>query len=491
MIARTWKGRVPRRHAEAFTAHLLGTGVAEAERVYGFRGARVLRANHLGHVEFRLVTYWDSWTAIGRFAGDDIGSAVLYPGDEHYELRPDAHVQHHYVMSEGTHRMNVAITGGYVVPVAGGPIADGTVLVAEGRITEVGRAAEVRVPDGMPVVDARGTWVLPGFVEAHSHLGIDEEGEGWAGDDLNEATDPNGARLRAVDAINPADPGFTDALSGGVTTAAILPGSANPIGGQVVAVKCHGRTVDDMVVRDPVAVKSALGENPKRVHGGHDRLPSTRLGMAAVLRDAFTHAQDYQARRVHAGQAPFERASTMEVLVRVLDGELPWWQHAHRADDIATALRLADEFGYRLVIHHGTEAHLLADLLAERRIPVVSGPLLIGRSKPELRNLTVRGPAVLAAAGVPLALTTDHNAVPIQYLVVQAILAVKEGLDQKAALRAITVNPAAMLGLDDRVGALRRGLDGDVVLWSGDPFDVMSRPLRVYVEGCEVHRHDR
>ncbi|NUT97272.1 MAG: amidohydrolase, partial [Saccharothrix sp.] len=260
--------------------------------------------------------------------------------------------------------MNVAITGGYVVPVAGEPIENGTVLIRDGKIAAVG--ASVEVPADVPVVDAAGAWVLPGFVEAHGHLGVHEEGEGWAGQDTNEMTDPNGARLKALDAINPADLGFADALSGGVTTAVIKPGSGNVIGGQTVAVKCWGRTVDDMLLRDPVSVKSALGENPKRVYGDQKKLPSTRQGVAAVIRDAFTKAQDYAARKAAASDGPFERDNTLEVLSKVLDGTLPWCQHCHRADDIATALRLADEFGYKLIVNHGTEGHLVADLLAEK-----------------------------------------------------------------------------------------------------------------------------
>lgn len=251
--------------------------------------------------------------------------------------------------------MNLAITHGYVVPVAGDPIDDGTVLIRDGKIVEVGR--DVEVPPDCTVVDAEGGWVLPGFVEAHGHLGVYEEAEGWAGRDTNETTDPNGARLRALDAINPAELGFADALSGGVTTAVIKPGSANPIGGQTVAIKTWGRTVDEMLIREPVSVKSALGENPKRVYGDQKKLPSTRQGVAAVIREAFMKAQDYRARRAAAREEgkPFDRDATLEVLVRVLDGELPWCQHTHRVDDIATALRLADEFGYRLVINHGTE----------------------------------------------------------------------------------------------------------------------------------------
>ncbi|MEU4327488.1 amidohydrolase [Nonomuraea dietziae] len=383
--------------------------------------------------------------------------------------------------------MNIAITSGYVVPVDGDPIDGGTVLIQDGKIVAVGR--DIEIPDGVQVVDAQGGWVLPGFVEAHGHLGVHEEADGWAGQDTNEMTDPNGARLRALDAINPGDLGFADALSGGVTTAVIKPGSGNPIGGQTVAVKCWGRTVEEMLVREPVSVKSALGENPKRVYGDQKKLPSTRQGVAAVIRDAFRKAQDYQARRDHAAAEgkPFDRDGTLEILGRVLDGELPWCQHTHRADDIATALRLADEFGYRLIINHGTEGHLIADVLAERQIPVIIGPLFTSRSKVELRNRSLRNPGILARAGVELAITTDHPVVPIHFLVYQATLAVKEGLDRDTALRSITVNPAKIMGLDDRVGSLRPGLDGDVVIWSGDPLDIMSRALRVFVDGREVY----
>ncbi|MEV4283877.1 amidohydrolase [Nonomuraea bangladeshensis] len=385
--------------------------------------------------------------------------------------------------------MNLAITSGYVVPVDGDPIDGGTVLITNGKIAEVG--ADVRIPEDATIVDAAGAWVLPGFVEAHGHLGVHEEAEGWAGSDTNEMTDPNGARLRALDAINPADLAFADALSGGVTTAVIKPGSGNPIGGQTVAVKCWGRSVDEMLVKEPASVKSALGENPKRVYGDQKKLPSTRQGVAAVIRDAFMKAQDYRARKDAAAREdkPFDRDGTMEVLVRVLDGELPWCQHTHRADDIATALRLADEFGYRLIINHGTEGHLLADVLAERNVPVIIGPLFTSRSKVELRQRSLRNPGVLARAGVELAITTDHPVVPIHFLVHQATLAVKEGLDAAEALRSITVNPARIMGLADRVGALRPGLDGDVVIWSGDPLDVMSRALRVFIAGKEVYSY--
>lgn len=381
----------------------------------------------------------------------------------------------------------VAIVGGRVVPVDGDVVEGGTVLVTDGVITAVG--ADVEIPDGVTVVDATGRWVLPGFVDAHAHVGIDEEAQGWAGDDTNEMTDPNGARMRALDAINPADQGFRDALSGGVTAVVVKPGSGNPIGGQTVAIKTWGRIVDEMVVKSPASVKSALGENPKRVYGDKKQLPSTRQGVAAVIRDALAKAQDYRARREHAASKgePFDRDPTSEVLVRVLNGELPWCQHTHRADDIATAIRLADEFGYRLIVNHATEGFLLADVLAERDIPCIVGPIFTTRSKVELRERTIANPGLLANAGVQVALTTDHPVVPINFLVHQATLAVKEGMSREDALRSITFNPARMMGLGERLGSLTPGLDGDVVIWDGDPLDVMSRALQVFVAGVPVY----
>jgi imidazolonepropionase-like amidohydrolase len=388
--------------------------------------------------------------------------------------------------------MNVAITGGYVVPVAGEPIDGGTVVIQDGKITAVGPAGTTEIPDGIEVVDASGRWVLPGFVESHGHVGVHEEAIGWAGADTNEMTNPNGARMRALDAINPADLGFKDALMGGVTSVVVKPGSGNPIGGQTVAVKSWGRTVDDMVIREPTSVKSALGENPKRVYGDRKELPSTRQGVAAVIRDAFTKAQDYKAKKQQAEEEnkPFDRDTTLETLVRVLDGELPWCQHCHRADDIATALRLSKEFGYRLIVNHGTEGHLIADTLAEQGVPVIIGPLFTSRTKVEIQERSLRNPGILARAGVEIAITTDHPVVPINFLVHQATLAVKEGLDRDVALRSLTVNPARIMGLDDRVGALKVGLDGDVVIWDGDPLDVMSRALHTYVDGREVYTYD-
>jgi imidazolonepropionase-like amidohydrolase len=384
---------------------------------------------------------------------------------------------------------SVAIVGGYVLPIEGPPIENGTVLISNGVITAVG--TKVRLGKGVEVVDATGKWVLPGFIDAHAHLGVAEEGEGWAGDDVNEMTDPNGARLRALDAINPTEEGFSDALAGGVTSCVVKPGSGNPIGGQTVAIKTWGRMVDEMVIKSPASVKSALGENPKRVYGDQHKLPSTRLGVTAVIRDALTKAQDYKAKRDAAlkRKEPFDRDPSSEVLVRVLDGELPWCQHTHRADDIVTAIRLADEFGYRLVINHATEGYLLADVIAERGIPCIVGPLFHTRSKVEVRNRSLATAGKLANAGVTVALTTDHPVVAIDFLVHQATFAVREGMSREDALRSITINPARILGFDDRCGSLAKGKDGDVVIWSGDPLDVLQRAERVFISGHEVYRY--
>ena len=384
---------------------------------------------------------------------------------------------------------SVAIVNAYLVPVAGDPIEGGTVLIEAGRISAVGR--DIAIPADIDVVDASGKWVLPGFIEAHGHVGIDEEANGPAGDDTNEMTAPNTAAVRAIDAINIDDEGFRDALAGGITSVVVKPGSGNPIGGQTVAIKTWGgRTIDEQVISDAVSVKSALGENPKRVYGAKDKTPSTRLGVALIIRQAFVEAQDYIATRDAALQdgKPYTRDLAKEALARVLEGELAWDQHTHRHDDIATAIRLADEFGYRLVINHGTEGHKLADVLAERDIPVIFGPLFTARSKVELRDRAIRNLATLAAAGVRVAITTDHPVVPINFLVHQASLAVKEGLPRDIAIQALTVNPASFMRLDDRVGALKPGLDGDVVVWSGDPLDVNSRAERVFIEGAEVYR---
>ncbi len=384
-----------------------------------------------------------------------------------------------------------AIVGGYVVPITAEPIDGATVLIEDGKIAAVGVGLDI--PRDANVIDAAGQWVLPGFIEAHGHVGVHEEGEGWAGSDSNELTEPVTAHVRALDAINPADLGFRDAVSGGVLAVNVNPGSGNPIGGQTAALKCWGRTVDEMLLRAPAGMKSALGENPKRIYGERKQTPSTRLGTAAVIRGALVDAANYLARleaeqgKSEADRKPVDRDLKLEALAMVLRREIPWRQHCHRADDIATALRLAAEFGYDLVIDHGTEAHLLADILAAKDIPVIIGPLFTSRSKVELRNRSLANPGKLAAAGVTIAITTDHPVVPINFLAHQAALSVKHGLDRDTALRALTINPARIVGIEDRLGSIEPGKDADLVIWSGDPLDVLSRVERALIDGVEIY----
>src|SRR5262250_1727538 len=415
------------------------------------------------------------------------GAPLLWDPDE--VSRRDSSGEQGGQMADGA----VAIVGARIVPIVGPELAVGTVLIENGSITAVGDS--VAIPEGAQVVEAAGSWVLPGFIDAHAHVGVSEEAEGWAGQDTNEMTDPVMAQVRAIDAINPADLGFRDAITGGVLAVNVNPGSGNPIGGQTVALKCWGRTVDEMALRQPSGMKSALGENPKRVYGEQKKTPSTRLGTAAVIRGALVAAANYlerieaEERKDEAERKPVDRDLKLEALGLVLRRQIPWRQHCHRADDIATAIRIADEFGYDLVIDHGTEAHLLADIIAARGIPVIIGPLLTSRSKVELRNRSLANPGRLAKAGVTIAITTDHPVVPVNFLVHQAALAVKDGLDRETALRALTINPARIAGIDDQLGSIEPGKDADLVIWSGDPLDVLSRAVRVFVAGAEIYSY--
>ncbi|MGP5078507.1 amidohydrolase [Brachybacterium alimentarium] len=376
-----------------------------------------------------------------------------------------------------------ALIDAHVHPVAS-PAFDGTVLIEDGCITAAG--PDVPVPEDALVIDADGGWLLPGFLDAHVHLGVDEEGEGWAGQDTNEMTDPVMAAARAIDAINPVEVGFDDAIIGGVTAVNVNPGSGNPIGGLAVAIRTHGRVVDDMVLRSPSGLKAALGENPKRIYGDRQQTPSTRLGVALTIRQAFAKAQAWMAK----DESDRDPDLMSEALARVLRREIPWRQHSHRADDIATALRIAEEFGFELVLDHGTEAYQIADKVAAAGVPVLYGPLIVSRSKVEVRHRTPKAPGILTAAGVKVSIITDHPVVPIDFLVHQAALAVKHGMAPDDALRAITLNPAEVLGVEERLGSIEVGKDADLVLWEGDPLDTRHRTLRVWQQGRQVMHRD-
>ena len=392
----------------------------------------------------------------------------------------------------------IAIRGGTVLT-ATATIEDGVVLVEDGRIVGVGSGVEV--PADANVIDACGQVVMPGMIDAHCHTGVFGDGVGWIHSDGNEMTDPITPHLRAIDAVHPEDIAFKDLREAGVTTINTGPGSGNLIGGQTAAIKTSGRTIDDMLVAYPVGMKMALGENPKRVYGEQKKTPSTRMGNAAILREWLTKAQGYLEKAVRhekklsdfrAGvegatdPEPFEVDLKLEALAQVLRRDIPAHIHAHRADDIMTAVRIAEEFELDLVLIHATEGYKVADILAKKMIPCVPGPILFSRSKVELREMTPRNAGILANAGVKVAIQTDQMSA-VRYLRLDAAIAVNEGMSEEDALRAITLTPAEILGIDHRVGSLEVGKDADIVLLSAHPLDVAhGRVLRVLIAGETV-----
>ena len=368
----------------------------------------------------------------------------------------------------------------------------GWVLLADGRIADMGEGTPPACAD---VLDGEGGVLTPGLIDIHSHLGLYEDGLGFEGADGNEDTDPVTPHLRAIDGINPMDRGFREAREAGVTTVAVSPGSANPIGGQIALIKTAGRRVDDMVLKAPLAIKFALGENPKSVYHDKDQAPVTRMATAALIREELYKAKEYFSRKARAEDDPEQDDPDydckLEALLPLLWGKAEAHFHAHRADDIFTALRIAKEFGLRAVIIHGTEAHLVADLLAEERVPVVCGPFMTDRSKPELRHLTDEAPGILCRAGIPIAITVDHPEIPLRLLPMALMLAVRAGMDRTDALRAVTSVPARIAGMQDRIGSLRVGLDADCVLWNGDPLDLANQVQAVFVNGALEYRRTR
>lgn len=380
------------------------------------------------------------------------------------------------------------IKNGVVHTMDGPVIPSGFVSISDGTIRDVGPMD--RCPQDDQVLDAQGGHILPGFIDAHCHLGMFGDALGFEADDGNESTDPCTPQLRAVDAVNPLDRCFSEARAGGVTTVLTGPGSANPVSGQFAALKTNGRWVDEMILSFPAAMKMALGENPKCVYNERHETPITRMATAAIIRENLSKAQEYRQRLDRALEDPDEDKPDfdpkLEALLKVVDGTLPVHIHAHRADDIATALRLSREFGLRCVVVHGTEGHLIPDLLAREKVPVITGPCLGDRSKPELANMTLANPAILARAGVDVAICTDHPETPIQYLPLCAAMAVRGGLEPEQALAAITINAARIAGVAHRVGSLTPGKDADVVVTSGHPLDWMSRVSAVFIDGKQV-----
>lgn len=378
----------------------------------------------------------------------------------------------------------LAIVGGRVETISRGAVANGTVLIDdEGQIVAVGQ--DVLVPEGARVIDAHGQYVLPGFIDSHTHLGVFSDGEGREGADGNEMTNPLTPGIRAVDGFNPADVALRDAVQGGITAAWVTPGSGNVVGGQGATLRLFGRTLDEMILKAPSGMKSAMGENPKRVYGTDKKFPMTRMGVAKALREAFVAALNY---RRHMEKDPDgDRNLDHEAMLLVVDRKIPLRTHAHRADDILTALRIGREFGVQQIIEHGTEAFKVIDELLAYGVPVSLGPGLVARVKPEVRERGFAQAGMLASRGVKISLITDHPVVPVQYLVVSAALAVREGLEEAAALQAITQNAADFCQVGERIGSLEPGKDGDVVIWTGHPFEFRSVVDKTIVAGRVVY----
>lgn len=385
---------------------------------------------------------------------------------------------------------------------AGPPISGGTLLVGGGRIVAVG--ADLAT-DGAEIVDCDGQYLLPGFIDAHAHTGISGEGthDDW---DVNETSEAITPYTRTLDAIYPEDVGFEDARRGGVTALGVSHGSANPIGGQVTAIKTAGLVADDMVIRFPAGIKMALGENPKRVGERMKRAPRSRMGSAYLARKAFVEALEYRRDREHHEELvaieaakpeadrkplrPPKRDLGKEALLMVLDGEIPVRNHAHRMDDIRTAIRLAEEFGYRLVLDHATEAWRIPEEIVSRGIPVAIGPLYSSRSKREINRRTPAAPGIMMRAGAEVTIMTDSPVNTVNTLRDLVILAIREGLPEDRALETVTINPARLLGIEARVGSLEPGKDADFVLYGGDPWDGRVKATATYVDGVEVFRAD-
>lgn len=361
---------------------------------------------------------------------------------------------------------------------------EGDILMDKGKIARIGKNIKAK---GAQVFDATGLYAFPGFIEAHSHLGLDGYGIGYEGTDYNEMNDQVTPHLRALDGFKPMQPHLAAAARAGVTTVCTGPGSANVIGGTFIAVKTVGKRVDDMVIKEGAAMKCAFGENPKRVY--REKGVSTRMTTAAKLREALFKAREYLQKKEAAGDDAGKLPAydmKNEALIPVLKGEMPLKAHAHATEDIFTALRVAREFGVRLTLEHVTEGHLIAEELARENVPLAVGPSLTHASKFELRNRSWTTPGVLAKAGCQVSIITDAPVIPQQYLPLCAGLAHKAGMDKFQALQAITINPARHIGIADRVGSLEKGKDADIVLTDGCPFEVQTKVVRVYINGVQV-----
>lgn len=361
------------------------------------------------------------------------------------------------------------------------------ISIEDGKITGIKKSIKPKKDD--EIIDATDKIVAPGFIDAHCHLGLMGDSVGFENDDVNEKSDPITPQLRAIDGINPMDRVFTEAYQGGITSVATGPGSANVIGGQFAAIKTFGKRIDKMIIKAPIAMKCAFGENPKRFYGTKGKMPTTRMGTAGMLRETLQKAKEYMLKSEAAGDDITKKPqydARLEALIPVLKKEIPLKAHAHKANDIFTAIRIAKEFNVKMTLDHSTDARCIVDELAEENYPMIVGPSLGHRTKVELINKSFKTAAVLNKAGIKISITTDSPVIPLQHLPICAALAVKDGLDKWEALKAISINPAEILGLEDRVGSIKVGKDADIVIWSADPLQIDAKVEYTIIDGKVV-----
>lgn len=365
----------------------------------------------------------------------------------------------------------------------------GCILIDNGKIIDI--QEKIEAPAETEVIDADGLVVMPGIIDAHCHLGMWEDSVGFEGADGNEATNPITPELRAIDAINPMDVNFKEAREAGVTTVMTGPGSANVIGGQFAIIKTYGKRIDNMIVKAPAAVKVAFGENPKRFYHGKGQAPSTRMATAGLLRETLMKAKEYMKKKKLGETNPEKMPDIdikLEALIPVLNREIPLKAHAHRADDMFTALRIAKEFDVKITLDHVTEGNLIVDELKKENVPLIVGPSFGERSKIELKELSFKTPGILSNAGLKIAIMTDHPVIPLQHITMCAAYAVKAGMKEEDALKAITINAAEFIGVSDRVGSLEVGKDADIAIFDGNPLDIKTDTLYVLVDGNIVKK---
>lgn len=363
----------------------------------------------------------------------------------------------------------------------------GDILIEDGKIKDIGEDLKY---ENAEIIECKGKYIFPGFIDAHSHLGLMEEALGESFQDVNEMTKPDTAQVRVIDAFNPDYDQIKEALSGGVTTVMVVPGSANPVGGQGAIFKLRSNMIEEMLIREPAGLKMALGENPKRVYGAKATLPMTRLGNAAFIRQYFTDVNAYmrkKAETTNENKPFFDIKLNLEIGEKVLKKEIPARIHAHRKDDIITAIRLSEEFDFDLVIEHATDSYKIPDYIKEKNIPIVLGPLMGFKTKPEVRDKTFAALRIMSEAGCEPALMCDHPVIPQELASIQAGIGLKEGAREEELLKMLTINPAKILKLEDKIGTLEKGKDADIVIWSEHPFNLSATVKGTYIEGKLVY----